>query len=109
MVRTYGGNIVIYENSNNTMIRSINGCVRNSFDGFKKCLKLHSKKMCHICNHKKKCFKQCAKCKNKMCFECFKNHNKDYVNSCPYCRYNITEHSKVNKMLGDMFGDGVEM
>ena len=30
-------------------------------------------------------------------------------NACPYCKYNITEHSKMNKTLEDMFGDGIEM
>ena len=44
-----------------------------------------------------------------MCFECFENHDKDYANSCPYCRYNDTEHSKIDKLLEDMFGDGIEM
>ena len=35
---------------------------RNIFDGFMKCLKLPNKKMCEICNCKKKCFRQCVKC-----------------------------------------------
>ena len=103
-IRTYGINIVIYKDYNNTMIRSTTGSVRNICDGFMTCLKLPNKKMCDICNNKKKCFRECAKCKNKICVECFKNHNKDYVNSCPYCRYNMVEHSKTNNMLDYMFG-----
>ena len=91
------------------MIRSVNGCVVNVFDGVMKCLKLPNKKICDICNNKKKCVRQCAKCNNKLWFECFKNHNKEYINVCPYCRYNVTEHSKMNKMIEYMFGDGIEM
>ena len=33
-IRTYGINLAIYNDSNNTMIRSISGSVRNVFDGF---------------------------------------------------------------------------
>ena len=47
-----------------------------------------------------------AKNVNKICVECFKNHNKDYVNSCPYCRYNIVEHCTTNKILEDMLMGG---
>ena len=106
-IRTYGINLVIYRIFNHTMARSLNGCVRNIFGCFMKCLNLHNKKICDICTNKKKCFRQCTEFKNKMCFEYFKNRNKD--NSCPCCRYNITQHSKMNKMLEDMFGDGIEM
>ena len=92
-INTYGINIVIYNDSNNTMIRHTTGSVRNIYDGFMNCLKLPNKKMCGICKTNNKCFRQCVKCKNKLCFECFKKHNKDYVNSCPYCIYNTVEHS----------------
>ena len=109
MVRTYGGNIVIYKDSKDTMMTVRSGAVRNIFEGFMNCLKLPNKKMCDICNNKNKCFRECAKCKNKMCFECFKNHNKDYVNSCPYCRYNMIEHSQMNKLMEELLGDGIEM
>ena len=76
-IRTYGLNIVIYKNSKNTMIRTITASALNIFEGFMKCIKLPNKKMCDICNNKKKCFRECAKCKSKVCVECFKNHNKD--------------------------------
>ena len=108
-IRTYGVNLAIYKDSKDTVMRSVNGCVKNILDGFMKCLKLLNKKMCDICNNKKKCFRQCAKCNNKMCFECLKNHNKEYINSCPYCRYDMLEHSKMNKMMEELFGDGIEM
>ena len=96
-IRTYGINLVIYKNSKDTMVRTISDSHMNIYHGFMECLKLPNKKMCDICNNKKKCFRECAKCKNKICVECFKNHNKDYVNSCPYCRYNISEHCTNNK------------
>ena len=40
------------------------GAVRDIFEGFMKCLKLPNKEMCDICNIKKKCFRECFKCKN---------------------------------------------
>ena len=66
-IRTYDINLVVYKKYNDTTVRSINGCVRNMFDGFMKCIKLPNKKICDICNNKKKWFRQCAKCKNNMC------------------------------------------
>ena len=62
-IRTYGLNIVIYKNSKDTMIRTITASALNIFEGFMKCIKLPNKKMCDICNNKKKCFRECAKCK----------------------------------------------
>ena len=56
--------------------------------------RLANKNMCDFCTSKKKCFRECTKCKNKMCIECFKIHNKEYISSCPYCRYNFIEHAK---------------
>ena len=79
-IRTYGINLVIYKYYNNTMIRSTTGSVRNMYDGFMNCLKLPNKKMCDICNNKNTIFRQCVKCKHKLCFECFNKHNKDYAN-----------------------------
>ena len=76
-LRTYKTNFVIYTDSKDTMMTVRSGAVRNMFEGFMKCLKLPNKKMCDICNNNKKCFRLCFKCKNKMCFECFKKHNKD--------------------------------
>ena len=101
-IRQFGVNIVIYKNSKDTLMRATIGSTKNIFEGFMKCIKLPNKKMCDICNNKKKCFRECAKCKNKLCVECFKNHNKDYVNSCPYCRYNMLEHCNRNRLLDDM-------
>ena len=75
-IRTYDDNIIIYKESKNAMITNIYSSEINVFEGFMECLKLPNKKMCDICNCKKKCFRQCTKCKNKMCVECFKNHNK---------------------------------
>ena len=108
-IRTYDINIVIYKNSKDTMLRTITGSAMNLFAGFMKCIKSPNKKMCEICNNKQKCFRECAKCKNKICVECFKNHNKDCVNSCPYCRNNIEEHSQMNKLMEELLGDGIEM
>ena len=76
-IRTYCINIVIYNNSKDTMVRTITASALNRFEGFMKCIKLPTKKMCDTCNNKKKCFRECAKCKNKICVECFNNHNKD--------------------------------
>ena len=108
-IRTYGMNIVIYKKAKDAAIRTKTGSAMNIFEGFMKCIKLPNKKMCDICNNKKKCFRECAKCKNKLCVECFKNHNKDYVNSCPYCRNNIEEHSQMNKLMEELLGDGIQM
>ena len=52
-IRTYGINIVIHKDYNNTMIRSTTGSVRNVYDGFMNCLKLPNKNMCDTCNNKK--------------------------------------------------------
>ena len=101
-INTYNINLVIYKDSKDTVMRITTGAVINIFEDFMTCLKLPNKKMCDICNNKKKCFRQCVKCKNKLCIECFKNHNKDYVNSCPYCRNDIIEHSKMRNKLDDM-------
>ena len=76
-IKTYGINIVIYKNSKDTMVRTISDSHMNIYHGFMECLKLPNKKMCDICNNKKKCFRECVKCKNKICVECFNNHNKD--------------------------------
>ena len=108
-INMYGINLVIYKNSKDTMLRTTTGSANNIFEGFMKCIKLPNKKMCDICNNKKKCFRECKKCKNKLCVECFKNHNKDCVNSCPYCRNNIEEHSQMNKLMEELLGDGIEM
>jgi hypothetical protein len=108
-IKSYNINIVIYKNSHDAMMRVKSCSANNIFAGFMKCLKLPNKRMCDICNNKKKCFRTCFKCKNKMCYECFKNHNKDYVNSCPYCRYDIIEHSKMNMFINDTFPNGIEM
>ena len=75
-IRTYDDNIIIYKESKNLMITCISSSDRNIFKGFMECLKLPNKKMCDICNCKKKCFRQCGMFKNKLCVECFKNHNK---------------------------------
>ena len=91
-IRTYNLNLILYKDSNQTMNRAMDGSVINIFESYMKCLKLPNKKMCDICNNKKKCFRQCGGCKNKICVECFKNHNKDYIQPCPYCRYTIEKH-----------------
>ena len=56
-IRTYGLNIVIYKSYKDTMIRTITVSALNIFEGFMKCIKLPNKKMCDICNNKKKCFR----------------------------------------------------
>ena len=98
-INMYGINLVIYKNSKDTMLRTTTGSANNIFEGFMKCIKLPNKKMCDICNNKKKCFRECAKCKNKLCVECFKKHNKDYVNSCPYCRYNMSDRCYESNLV----------
>ena len=108
-ISQFGVNFVIYKNSKDSLMRITTESATNIFEGFMKCLKLPNKKMCDICNNKKKCFRECAKCKHKLCVECFKNHNKNYVNSCPYCRNNIEEHSKMNKLMEELLGDGIQM
>ena len=47
-IRTYGVNLIIYKDSKDTMMRSVNGCVKHIFDGFMTCLKLPNKKMCDM-------------------------------------------------------------
>ena len=108
-ISQFGVNFVIYKNSKDSLMRITTESATNIFEGFMKCIKLPNKKMCDICNNKKKCFRECAKCKNKLCVECFKNHNKDCVNSCPYCRNNIEEHSQMNELMEELLGDGIKM
>ena len=62
-IRQFGVNIVIYKNSKDSLMRATIGSTTNIFEGFMKCIKLPNKKMCDICNNKKKCFRECAKCK----------------------------------------------
>ena len=56
-LRTYNTNFVMYKDSKDTVMTVRSGAVRNIFEGFMKCLKLPNKKMCDICNNKKKCFR----------------------------------------------------
>ena len=84
-------NLVIYKTDNKKVKVVLSDYDRNMFDGFMKCLKLYNKNMCDICNYKKKCFRQCGKCNNKICIDCFKSHNNNYINSCPYCRYIMSD------------------
>ena len=86
-------NMVIYKAHNKEVKIVLTASDKNMFDGFMKCLKVPNKKMCDICNYKKKCFRQCGKCNNKVCIYCFKNNNNKHINSCPYCRYTMSEHS----------------
>ena len=58
-------NLIIYKTHNKKFKVVYSYSDRNIFDGFMKCLKLPNKKMCDICNCKKKCFRQCGKCNNK--------------------------------------------
>ena len=43
--------------------------VLDIYYGFMTCLKIPNKEMCDTCNYKKKGFRQCAKCKHKLCFD----------------------------------------
>ena len=92
-------NLVIYKKHNNKFRVVYNYSDRNIFDGFMKCLKLPNKKMCDICNYKKKCFRQCGKCNNKVCIDCFKNNNNKHINSCPYCRYTMSDRCYESKTV----------
>ena len=92
-------NIIMFKMSKTEVFYATYGSDKNVLEGFMKCLKLPNKKMCDICNYKKKCLRQCGKCNNKLCIDCFKTNNNEYINSCPYCRYNILEHSKKQKRL----------
>ena len=75
-IRTYDINIIVHKTSKDKMLRTISDSHMNIYHGFMECLKLPNKNMCDICNCKKKCFRQCVKCENELCVECFKNHNK---------------------------------
>ena len=72
-------NLIIYKTNKKVKI-VLSGSDRNIFDGFMKCLKIPNKKICDTCNYKKKCFRQCGKCNNKICIDCFKSHNNNYIN-----------------------------
>ena len=85
-------NIVTYKKLNKQGKLVFSDSDRNMFDGFMKCLKVPNTKICDICNYKNKCFRRCGKCNNKICIDCFKSHNNNYINSCPYCRYNMSDH-----------------
>ena len=93
-IRMNNINVIIHKCFADNVVKLISTSDKNIFDGLMNWLKLPNKKMCDICNSKKKCFRECSTCKNKMCIECFKIHNKEYINSCPYCRYDFIEHTK---------------
>ena len=103
-IRTYDINIIVHKTSKDKMLRTISDSHMNIYHGFMECLKLPNKKMCDICNCRKKCFRQCVKCENKLCVECFNNHNNEYINTCPYCRYNLLDHSR-NRTILSKLGD----
>ena len=94
--------ILLFIKLQDKMLRTISDSHMNIYHGIMECLKLPNKKMCDICNCKKKCFRQCVKCENKLCFECFKNHNKEYINTCPYCRYSLLDHSRNQHILSKL-------
>ena len=98
-ISTCGFNITTYKQDNKKMSVMLSDADKHMFDGSMKCLKLPNKKMCDICNYNRKCFRQCGNCKHKICIECCKHNNNDYINSCPCCRYTLTEHSKMHKLL----------
>ena len=62
-IRSYNMHIVIYKNYKDTLMTAMTGFTTNMFEGFMKCIKLPNKKMCDICKNKKKCFRECVKCK----------------------------------------------
>ena len=92
-------NLVIYKTHNKKVTFVYSYSDRNIFDGFMKCLTLPDKKMCDICNYKNKCFRQCGKCNNKVCIDCFKNNNNKHINSCPYCRYNMSDRCYESNLV----------
>ena len=94
-------NIVNYKrnNTNSSVILSGADKKKTHFDGFMKCLKLPNKQTCDTCNYKKKCFRQCGKCNNKLCIYCFENNNDKHINSCPYCRYTMSDHCYENNIV----------
>ena len=60
-------------------------------------------KRCHICQHKKKHFRVCHRCKDKYCIDCYHNLHNKYMKPCPYCRYSFQEHIEAN--LKEMIPD----
>ena len=55
--------LLFTKNAKDKMIRATTGSAMNVLGGFMTCLKLPNKKMCDICNNKKNCFREYAKCK----------------------------------------------
>ena len=88
-LRTYDISITVHKTAKGKILRTISDSHINIYQGFIEC---------GICNCKKKCFRQCENV-NKLCFECFKDHNKEYINTCPYCRYSLLDHSRYRTVL----------
>ena len=65
-------NLVIYKTHNKQVKVVYSDSDRNIFDGFMKCLNIPNKNMCDICIYNNKCFRQCGKCNNNICIDCFK-------------------------------------
>jgi hypothetical protein len=69
----------------------------NFFEDYVVDEKLKNRRRCEICNLKKKCYRICARCKGKVCIECYNKMNSCTLAPCPYCRYSFNDH--VDKEL----------
>ena len=59
--------MILYKESNNTMLIITTGSDTNDYEGFMNCLKLPNKHMCETCNNNNTCFRQCGTCNNQLC------------------------------------------
>ena len=86
-------NIIMYYDKSTSALRIIfSKEPDNRFAKFMLKEKLKNRRMCELCCNKSKCFRICGRCDKKQCVQCFKENNKQFINDCPFCRYNFRKH-----------------
>ena len=95
-------NVIFHKTSEHKLLRTISYYHIHISHGFMECLNIPNNTMCDICNCKNTCVRQCVKCEIKLCVECFNNHNNEYINTCPYCRYSLLDHSRNRTILSNI-------
>jgi len=71
-------------------VRYVSIC--NLFENYLQSVKLINRRRCEICLERKKCFRECGKCRNKCCFNCFNRIHDTILKPCPFCRYEFQDH-----------------
>ena len=89
--------ILKFRNDNQIFTYVMKTC--NSLNYFLAPNKLKNPKRCKICYEKTKHFRSCFRCNKKICSNCVKSLQNL---KCPFCQYDILEHSIEMNKLYDM-------